>query len=73
MFSRDTFTNGKLWAAVGGVVVLQVLAVRLGPAAAPVRHRAARHRAVALCFVVAVAIIWAEEIRKLIAKLVVRR
>ena len=31
IFSRDLFTNGKLWAAVLGVVVLQVLAVTVDP------------------------------------------
>ena len=31
IFSRDLFTNGKLWAAVLGVVALQVLAVTVDP------------------------------------------
>ena len=38
VFTRDLFTNGKLWAAVLGVVVLQVLAVTVDPVQAELRE-----------------------------------
>ena len=72
VFSRYTFSNGKLWAAIGVVAVLQVLAVRWGPMQRLFDTETLGIEQLAWCFAVAVAIIPAEEIRKLVAKLVRR-
>ena len=72
VFSRYTFSNGKLWGAIGIVVVLQVLAVRWGPMQRLFDTETLGVEQLAWCFAVAIAIIPAEELRKLVAKLVRR-
>jgi Ca2+-transporting ATPase len=72
VFSKYSFSNGKLWGAIAIVAVLQVLAVRWGPMQRLFDTETLGVEQLALCFAVAVAIIPAEEIRKLVAKLVVR-
>jgi len=73
VFSRYSLSNAKLWGAIGIVVVLQVLAVRWGPMQALFDTETLSLEQLALCLVVALAIIPAEELRKLVARAVRRR
>jgi Ca2+-transporting ATPase len=73
VFSRYSFSNGKVWAAIAAVSVLQVLAVRWEPMQRLFDTETLGAGQLALCFVVALAIIPAEELRKLVTRLVVRR
>ena len=72
VFSRYTLSNGKLLAAIGVVVVLQILTVRWGPMQSLFDTETLGIEQLAFCFAVALSIIPAEEIRKLIAKRVLR-
>jgi Ca2+-transporting ATPase len=72
VFSRYTFSNAKLWAAIGVVAVLQVLAVRGGPMQRLFDTETLGIEQLALCFAVAIAIIPADELRKLGARMIRR-
>jgi len=68
VFTRDLFTNGKLWAAIGAVLVLQVLAVHWDP----VQDVFGTADLVAGDWLVAIgvasSILWLDELRKLVAR-----
>jgi Ca2+-transporting ATPase len=68
VFTRDLFTNWKLWAAVGGVLVLQVLAVHWDP----IQDIFGTADLVAEDWLVAVgvasSILWLDELRKLVTR-----
>jgi Ca2+-transporting ATPase len=68
--SRYSFTNGKLWASVVGVTALQILAVTWGPMRSLFDTERLDASQIGLCFLVALSVLVAEEIRKAIARLV---
>ncbi len=70
VFSRYSLSNGKLWAAIGVVVALQILAVRWGPMRALFDTELLGVEQLGICFLVAFAIIPADEIRKLVGRLI---
>jgi Ca2+-transporting ATPase len=66
-FTRDLFSNGKLWGIVGAVALLQVAVVHL-----PVLQSLFDTTALTLgqwltCVAVASSVLWLEELRKLVA------
>ncbi len=65
VFSRDLFTNAKLWMAVGGVVVLQVLAVHFDPVQEIFGTADLALADWAVAVVVASSVLWIDELRKL--------
>jgi Ca2+-transporting ATPase len=67
-FNRQMFDNGKLWAALGGVLALQVLVVHWGPAQAVFNTVALSLADWGLAVLVASSVLWIEEARKLIAR-----
>jgi Ca2+-transporting ATPase len=68
-FSRYSFTNGKLWGAVVGVTVLQVLAVTWGPMRSLFDTEPLDIGQLGLCLLVATSILWIEELRKLVGRM----
>ena len=68
-FNRQFFANGKLWAALGGVVGLQVLVVHWGPAQEIFRTTDITMADWSLAFAVAASVLLLEEARKLVARL----
>jgi Ca2+-transporting ATPase len=67
-FSRDSLRNGKLWAALGTVVVLQVLAVHVGPVQDLFGTSALTAWDWVLVTAVASSVLWLEEIRKAVVR-----
>jgi Ca2+-transporting ATPase len=67
-FSRDSLRNGKLWAALTGVVVLQALAVHLGPVQELFGTAALTVTDWLAVTAVASSILWIEELRKAAAR-----
>jgi Ca2+-transporting ATPase len=70
--SRYSFTNAKLWAAVGVVVLLQVLAVTWGPLRSLFDTEPLDAAQFGLCVLVALSVLVVEEVRKLAARLMRR-
>jgi P-type Ca2+ transporter type 2C len=70
--SRYAFTNSKLWLAIGGVVVLQVLATTWGPMQSLFDTERLNPAQWGLCVAVALTVLLAEELRKLGARLIRR-
>jgi len=68
VFTRDLFRNGKLWAAVTGVVVLQVLAVHLDPVQEVFGTADLTLADWGVAVAVASTVLWLDEARKLIAR-----
>jgi len=68
IFSRDLFTNGKLWAAVLGVVVLQVLAVTVDPVQEVFGTVDLDADDWLVAVGVASSILWLDELRKLVGR-----
>ena len=68
VFHRDTLRNGKLWAAVGVVAVLQVLAVHLDPVQGVFGTADLTGTDWLAVVAVASSVLWAEELRKLVAR-----
>lgn len=73
VFHRSTLTNGKLWAALVGVVVLQVAAVQLDALHGLMGTTGLGLGEWALAAAVASTVIWVEEARKAILRLRARR
>jgi Ca2+-transporting ATPase len=73
VFCRYTFTNWRLWAVIGGVVVLQVLATVWNPLQSlfGTEHLTAEQWAVAVAVALSVLVI--EELRKVLVRLLLRR
>jgi Ca2+-transporting ATPase len=71
-FNRQFFSNGKLWAALGGVVGLQALVVHCTPAQAIFHTTALSAQDWGLAFAVASSILLLDEGYKLILKLLQR-
>ncbi len=69
VFSRYSLANWRLWASVGIVVVLQLLAVRWGPLQSLFATETLTAGQLLLCAAVASTVIWAEEARKLTIRL----
>jgi Ca2+-transporting ATPase len=69
VFSRYSFTNAKLWMAIGGVVVLQVLAVNWSPLASVFGTEPLDAAQWAVAVGVASSVVVVEEIRKALARL----
>ncbi len=68
-FNRQFFANGRLWAALAGVVGLQVVVVHWGPAQAIFHTTGLTVADWGLAIAVAASVLWLEEARKLGAKL----
>ena len=68
VFSRDLFTNAKLWMAIGGVVVLQVLAVHFDPVQDIFGTADLTLADWGVAIGVASTILWYDEIRKAIVR-----
>jgi Ca2+-transporting ATPase len=66
-FRRASLSNGKLWASLAGVVILQVGAVHLGPLQSLFDTTSLTPTQWAICVGVASSILWLEELRKLAA------
>ncbi len=73
VFHRATLTNGKLWVALVGVVLLQVAAVQLEPLHGLMGTTHLDLGQWALAIAVASSVIWVEEARKGVARLRSRR
>jgi Ca2+-transporting ATPase len=73
VFSRYTLTNGKLWLAIGAVVVLQVLAVGWPPLASVFDTEPLSAGQWSTAFAVASSVVVVEELRKLVVRLRARR
>ncbi len=71
-FNRQFFRNGKLWAALGGVLVLQALVVHWPPAQAVFDTTALSAMDWGLAFFVASSILWLDEAQKLSARMLRR-
>ena len=71
-FNRQFFRNGKLWAALGAVLALQVLVVHWPPAKAVFDTTALSMLDWGLAFLVASSILWLDEAQKLGAILLQR-
>ncbi|HEX2576331.1 MAG TPA: cation-translocating P-type ATPase C-terminal domain-containing protein, partial [Aquihabitans sp.] len=67
-FRRESLRNGKLWAALVGVVVLQVLAVHVDPVQDVFGTADLTLGDWVLAVAVASTVLWAEEIRKLVRR-----
>ena len=72
-FNRQFFRNGKLWAALGGVLALQVLVVHWPPAQLVFDTTALSAMDWGLAFLVASSILWLDEAQKWSARLLQRR
>ena len=70
VFRRDMLTNGKLWAIIGVVALLQVAAVHVGFLQELFDTTSLSSTEWLVCLVVASSIIWLEELRKLAARIV---
>lgn len=68
VFDRETLRNGKLWAALGLVLVLQVLAVHVGPVQSIFGTADLTLVDWLVAVSVASSILWVEELRKLLAR-----
>ena len=68
VFSRETLRNRRLWAALAGVVALQVAAVHVGALQTLFDTTALALRDWILVTAVASTILWVEELRKLVAR-----
>ena len=68
MFTRDLFTNRTLWAAVLGVVVLQVLAVTVDPFQEVFGTVDLDADDWLVAVSVASSIVWLDELRKLVSR-----
>lgn len=68
VFSRDTLRNGRLWAALAGVLVLQVLAVHVNPVQDLFGTADLTVADWVLVTAVASSILWVEELRKLVVR-----
>jgi Ca2+-transporting ATPase len=68
--SSYSFTNGKLWGSVLGVTALQILAVTWGPMRSLFDTEPLDAAQIGLCFLVALSVLVAEEIRKAISRIV---
>jgi Ca2+-transporting ATPase len=68
VFHRDTLRNGKLWVAVGLVVVLQVLAVHLAPVQGVFGTTELTGGDWLAVLGVSSTVLWVEELRKLVAR-----
>jgi Ca2+-transporting ATPase len=68
VFCRYTLTNWRLWAVVGGVVVLQVLATVWGPLQSLFDTQQLTLSQWGVAVAVASTVLWAEELRKLVAR-----
>ena len=66
--SRYAFSNPKLWAAIGGVVALQVLATTWGPIQRLFDTETLSVAQWGLCIAVALTVLVAEEVRKVVAR-----
>ena len=71
-FNRQFFSNGKLWAALGGVLVLQALVVHWPPAQVVFDTTALSALDWGLAFLVASSILWLDEAQKFSARLLQR-
>ena len=71
-FNRQFFRNGKLWAALGAVLALQVLVVHWPPAQGVFDTTALSVLDWGLAFLVASSILWLDEAQKLGAMLLQR-
>ncbi len=63
-FSRDSLRNGKLWLALAGVVVLQVLAVHLDPVQGVFGTDDLTAGDWLVVVAIASSVLWLEELRK---------
>jgi Ca2+-transporting ATPase len=72
-FTRYTLTNWRLWAVVAGVVVLQVLATVWGPLKSLFDTQNLSLAQWGVAVVVASTVLWVEELRKLVARLLYAR
>ena len=70
--TKDAFRNGKLWLAIAGVVGLQVAAVSLPFLQDVFDTTALTASQWLVCAVVASTVLWAEELRKLVVRLLGR-
>ncbi len=68
VFSRDLFTNAKLWLAIGGVVALQVAAVHFDPVQDVFGTADLALSDWAVAIGVASTILWYDELRKLVLR-----
>ncbi|MCD9624126.1 cation-translocating P-type ATPase [Rhabdothermincola salaria] len=66
--TRYAFSNPKLWAAIGGVVALQVMATEWDPVQRLFDTETLSVAQWGLCIVVALTVLVAEELRKLVAR-----
>jgi Ca2+-transporting ATPase len=73
VFCRYTFTNWRLWAVVGVVMVLQVLATNWGPLQSLFGTEHLTWNQWGIAVVVASTVLWVEELRKLAVRLLARR
>ncbi|MEJ5254878.1 MAG: HAD-IC family P-type ATPase [Acidimicrobiales bacterium] len=72
VFSRYSLSNWRLWASVGLVVALQLLAVRWGPLREVFGTEVLTGGQLLLCAATASTVIWADEARKLAIRLIRR-
>ena len=68
VFHRETFSNGKLWLAVGGVVALQIAAVHFDPVQDIFGTADLALADWAVAIGVASSILWFDELRKLVVR-----
>jgi Ca2+-transporting ATPase len=73
VFCRYTFTNWRLWAVVGGVVVLQVLATTWNPLQSLFGTEHLTWEQWGVAVLVAVSVLVVEELRKVGVRLLLRR
>jgi Ca2+-transporting ATPase len=73
VFCRYTFTNWRLWAVVGGVMVAQILATNWGPLQSLFGTEHLTWTQWGIALVVASTVLWVEELRKLGVRLMARR
>jgi Ca2+-transporting ATPase len=73
VFGRYVFSNPKLLAAVAVVAVLQLMAVKWGPMQAIFDTETLTMSQWAMSVAVASAVLWAEELRKFVVRLIPRR
>jgi P-type Ca2+ transporter type 2C len=72
VFSRATLRNRHLWLALGGVLVLQVLAVELGPLRGLFGTVDIGWRDWLLCALVASSVMWVNELRRIVTRAIGR-
>jgi Ca2+-transporting ATPase len=72
VFRRDMLTNVKLWAIIGVVALLQVAAVHVGFLQSLFDTTSLTAAQWAVSLAVASSIVWLEELRKLVARVVLR-